>query len=126
MNITIKRLTLNGTGPTYGVLLKDDIPQCVTLERPWLLNVPDISCIPAGTYQVIPHNSADHANVWEVTGVPSRSEVLIHQGNTIADTKGCILAGTTFYPGGILESVDAVNYLRKILPSAFTLIIINP
>lgn len=126
MNITIKRITLNGISPTYGVLLKDDVPQCVTLELPWLLNVPDKSCIPAGIYQVIPHNTPDHANVWEVTGVPSRSEVLIHQGNTTADTKGCVLAGTTFFPGGILESVDAVNYLRKILPANFTLTVENP
>lgn len=126
MNITIKRITLNGISPTYGVLLKDDVPQCVTLELPWLLNVPDKSCIPAGVYPCIPHNTADKPNCWEITGVPSRSSVLIHIGNTIADTEGCILVGNAFFPGGILESTDALNYLRKTLPSNFTLTIVNP
>lgn len=126
MNITLRRVTLNSTGPTYGVLLCDDVPLCVTLERPWLDNAHNVSCIPPGKYICIPHNTADKPNCWQVTTVPGRDDILIHVGNSMQDTDGCILVGLEFYPGGILESKNALDYLRKMLAQNFTLSIINP
>lgn len=126
MDITIKRLTLNSINPTYGVLFNGDMPLCVTLERPWLDNQHDVSCIPEGTYQCIPHNSQAHPNTWEIMGVPDRTAILIHEANTIADLLGCVGVGTSFFPGGIGESLDALNYLRKMLPANFMIEIINP
>jgi len=126
VNITLRRITFNTTGPTYGVLLNQDIPLCLTLERPWGNNAPDLSCIPPGTYPCIPHNTPEKPNCWEVTQVPNRSAILFHAGNTVADSLGCILVGTEFFPGGIGQSQDALNYLRKTLPQNFTLNVINP
>lgn len=126
MNITLQRITFNATGPTYGVLLIDNVPQAVTLELPWKENQTDVSCIPAGDYTVISHNSVEHPNTWEITNVPNRTEILIHEANTVADLLGCIGAGTSFFPGGIDQSKAAVNLLRQILKPPFQLSIINP
>lgn len=66
-----------------------------TLEPPWRDNRRLLSCIPEGTYRMEPKPSPRFKRVlWELEGVPGRSEILIHAGNTIADTAGCILVGT--------------------------------
>jgi hypothetical protein len=36
---------------------------------------------------------------FEVTGVPGRSLILFHRGNTHLDTRGCILLGSRFSVG---------------------------
>lgn len=90
--------------------------------------------IPAGTYACVPHDSAEHPDTYEVTGVPGRSGILIHPGNTIRDTKGCILPGLTFgklkvtEPDDVLpcvvSSVQAMDLLRMRLgQNNFTLTI---
>ena len=65
-----------------------------TLEDDWRENAPGQSCIPAGSYTLrrtiyVKHNY----ETFEVTGVPGRSRILIHPGNTEEDTMGCILLG---------------------------------
>lgn len=88
-----------GDDGTFGTLVLNDQPYCVTLELPWRGNAPNISCIPTGRYVAKRTPSLLVAkltkNVWpsafEITGVPGRSRVLIHPGNTAADTQGCIL-----------------------------------
>jgi hypothetical protein len=96
-----------------GVLEEDDGTFfCFTLEEPWrdlnLDGVGDrgVSCIPAGTYQVFRRWSASRRReVFEVRGVPGRTAILIHSGNTVADTEGCILIGQR---EGVLEQEPAV------------------
>ena len=123
MNIVLQRLTLGPLGPVYGVLLKDNVPLCVTLERPWLDNQIGVSCIIAGTYQVIKNTIA---KPWRLLDVPGRTEIDMHAGNSIKDSEGCILVGTSFFPGGIAESQAAVLYLEGMLPNTFWLTIHNP
>ena len=36
----------------------------------------------------------------EITGVPDFSDILIHMGNTPADTRGCVLTGKTYHKSG--------------------------
>ena len=91
-----------------------------TLEDAWRANARGASCIPAGTYACRPHGwrgePVKFKNVWEVTAVPGRSAILIHAGNTHADTEGCILVGLGFrWVGGewvLLESQKALAHLR--------------
>jgi hypothetical protein len=81
---------------TFGVLLWDGIPFAVTLERPWLDNLPKVSCIPAGKYSCCRFSSPKHPNTFEVENVKNRSAILFHTGNTEADSEGCIVIGEQY------------------------------
>ena len=127
--IRLARVT-QGENETFGVLLKDDKPLCVTIEDPWKDNQVGISCIPAGTYSVSPHNGRKYRNVWILTNVANRSAILIHAGNTTDDTRGCILVGQYFGElddkPAVLNSRKVLNWLRKTLPEHFDLKVTNP
>ncbi|MCR4288580.1 MAG: DUF5675 family protein [Deltaproteobacteria bacterium] len=81
---------------TYGVLVDGLTPFAVTLERQWLDNAPNISCIPNGTYTCKRVNSPRFGETFEVMDVPNRSHILFHKGNTENATQGCILVGEQF------------------------------
>ena len=85
---------------TYGVLIGPKGPMIVTLERPWEDNAVGKSSIPAGVYPCKRVQSPRFGNTFEVTRVPGRSAILFHGGNSIEDSRGCILTGTTFDPIG--------------------------
>ena len=79
--------------------------QCRTAELPWVNNEVGRSCIPLGSYKVIPHRSPTFGQCLWVRGVEDRSEILFHVGNWAAhrdvawaksDSLGCILPGSTF------------------------------
>lgn len=93
--LTLKRVAADADG-TYGVLIDDTRPFAVTLERPWVDNQPNVSCIPAGTYTCARKQSPRFGNTFEITGVPGRSHILFHAGNTAADTEGCVLVAEEF------------------------------
>ena len=81
---------------TFGVLLDRNIPFCVTLERPWLENRRNVSCIPSGTYTCERTLSPKFGETFKVLNVPGRSHILFHKGNLSDDTHGCILVGEYF------------------------------
>lgn len=65
-----------------------------TLELPWLENKKAVSCIPVGEYLMVwGWSPRFKKNFWRI-GVPGRTGILIHKGNTLKDTSGCILVGT--------------------------------
>jgi len=74
-----------------------------TVERPWLNNEQQVSCIPEGVYTMRMRDSAvvnrstggAYARGWEVTNVEGRSFIMVHPGNTMDDLQGCIAPGTT-------------------------------
>lgn len=91
---------------TFGVLIEDyEGPFAVTLEDPWKLNVPNISCIPTGKYICKRVYSPRFGNTFEIKGVPGRTHILFHKGNTEADTRGCILVAEEF---GVLTADLAI------------------
>ena len=66
------------------------------LERPWVNNERNVSCIPAGEYLVkfLPRSaSGRYKEVWHLQNVQGRSGVLIHCGNVVAHSRGCLLIG---------------------------------
>jgi len=78
----------------FGILRWDGgTEQCLTVERPWLGNRPNVSCIPIGNYLLQRDNFPRFGNAFEVMGVPGRSAILIHAANTIDDIEGCIGPG---------------------------------
>lgn len=78
---------------------------CDTLEN-YKLKIPD------GTYTF---NKAYHdkfkCNVFELEGVPKRSAILIHPGNTQKDTIGCILVGKNTVKGTLTDSRNTLDRL---------------
>lgn len=119
--MTLQRLSYTDSGTT-GVLMRGNMPLCVTIEPPWKNNEVGKSCIPVGTYNVHPHSGAKFKNVWEVE-VPGRDAILFHAGNSIYDTTGCILVGRSFNSFTIKDSRNALEYLRTVLPDNFKLIV---
>lgn len=105
----------------HGELLKpDNDPLCIyTLEPKDLGNQPNISCVPALDYDVIPHFSAHLiGKLWQLYNVPGRQGVLIHGGDVLKDTHGCILVGLIKNNQGVWRSQDALNYLATLVPSS--------
>jgi hypothetical protein len=88
---------------------------CVVAERGWVdkngdgLGDRNESRIPAGTYECTRdmHGKSKPATayeVWEINGVPGRSEVHIHIGNNPqVDSLGCPLVGLAFGANGTVS-----------------------
>lgn len=128
-----------------------------TLSEPWIpdpfdgkggqrrgAGIPE-SCVPDGAYNLVPHDTEKHPNVWALVnptldvfhlpgdipaGRSARSAILIHQGNTVTDTEGCILVGMRFgMMGGshaVLESRKALDMLRAALGASVHQLDIRP
>lgn len=118
MIFTIKRVSTDKDG-TFGVLLFNNTPFAVTLERQWLNNKPSISCIPAGNYICKRVNSPKFGDTFEITGVPGRTHILFHKGNVDNDSHGCVLIGEKFgilgADSAILDSKGGFNEFMAIL-----------
>ncbi len=93
--IEIIRLEESARG-TFGVLRIQKEVFCVTLEPPDQENAKDISSIPAQQYICDKVNSPKYGETFEVKGVPGRDYVLLHAGNVVEHTKGCILLAQYF------------------------------
>jgi hypothetical protein len=93
--LTLKRILQNNKYGTFGVLI-DVIPFALTLELPWKDNQDYISCIPKGEYLCFKTKSPKHGDVFQLKDVPDRDHILLHKGNSVNDTKGCILIGKEF------------------------------
>lgn len=122
MQVQLIRVSQSAQG-TFGVLLINGLPFCVTCEEPWKNNQKGVSCIPAGRYLCKKHSGPRFKDVWQLMDVPGRSAVLIHNGNTTADTEGCILVGQNYsrFSGipGVGGSKLALEALRGYLPDEF-------
>jgi len=70
------------------------------LEPPWKYNYPNESCIPSGIYICILQEhvtqTGDSYPAYQVLNVTDRTNIEIHVGNTISDTKGCLIEGLIY------------------------------
>ena len=69
---------------------------CVGLEPPERGNARKVSCIPTGQYTLKRYNSTRYPDTWVITNVPRRDKVLIHSGNVVENTEGCLLIAEKF------------------------------
>ena len=120
MQLRLRRFTQTGDA-TVGELVGLG-KKVYTLEDPWRNNTRMVSCIPVGTYNVVPHGWEPDSTVrfkrtYRLLNVPGRTAILIHAGNSHADTHGCILLGfgLTIDQGltTLTESRAAVDLLRQ-------------
>lgn len=101
--ITLRRAYLPFGDAAMGCLVVGD-KSFATLELPWRANRPSASCIPEGVYTLRKRQSAvvtrstagEYSIGWEVTGVRGRDWIMLHPGNYVRDTDGCILPGRRF------------------------------
>lgn len=79
-------------------MLDENLPFCLTIERPWLNNEREKSCIPVGDYICKRINSPKFGITFQVWNVLGRAEILFHKGNIMDDSHGCIIVGERFDP----------------------------
>lgn len=99
--ITLQRSYLPDNQAAIGKLTLPNGWSCMTIERPWLDNQRKVSCIPEGVYAmkwrpsplVTRLSKGKHTSAWEAADVINRSDILIHQGNYVRHSEGCILVG---------------------------------
>jgi hypothetical protein len=76
------------------------------------------TAIPKGEYEVIMYNSPRFKRLLPLLkDVPNFTGILIHRGNTNADTSGCILVGENKKVGMVLNSKKYETDLVAILDS---------
>lgn len=118
MLLEVKRLYKKDTY-TIGVLMVDDEKFSDTLED----KVRDLksekkvygeTAIPAGKYKVVMSMSSKFKRVMPyLENVPQFTGIMIHPGNTIKDTLGCILVGENKKKGQLVNSRKYSDELNK-------------
>lgn len=98
MKIVINRIwgDRNQTLGICSIIDSDNKPifSSISLERGNRNNQRNISCILAGTYNVVLEYSAKFKqNLYEIKGVPNRSECKFHAANYWYQLNGCIALG---------------------------------
>jgi len=90
---TLERFAYTPMG-TFGKLTFNGF-ECYTVEKPWLNNQTNVSCIPEGAYTANLYESPTPGRgiVWQLNKVPHRSYIQIHRGNNEDDVVGCIAVG---------------------------------
>ena len=101
MTIEINRF-FSDKNQTSGVCVvfddsKHPLFSAVSLERGWQDNKPNISCIPKGSYKVVlEYSPRFKKDLWEIKGVPNRSECKFHSSNFWYQLNGCVSLGSRF------------------------------
>lgn len=105
---------------TYSTLhRKDDSKVCAFVERPWLDNAANVSCVPEGDYQLKKTKSPKFGDSYylegdtvSLSGPSKRTHILIHSANLPSELHGCLAPGVDFCS---LAGQWAVSSSRKTL-----------
>jgi hypothetical protein len=124
MMLELQRL-FESEGALLGVLTQDGMALAFTLE-------PAARAIPAGRYEIALRQSGElytryhllypwiAPGMLELVDVPGRTDILIHPGNDINDTSGCVLVGDLANArlGHLTQSRDALRRIYLPLSTA--------
>lgn len=118
---TIGRMEINGR--YFCDTLEDTdrgLRESMTEDEIAALKVKGATAIPTGTYRIdMQTRSPRFGRVLpRLVSVKGYSGVLIHSGNTAADTEGCILVGENRERGKVLNSRATLEHLLVFLRSA--------
>jgi len=92
MFVNIYRIEKGDAG-VFGALTINGQAFCVSLELPDRNNKVNVSCIPAGRYACRRFHSRRFGETFQIMDVDGRSWILFHAGNTVDDSRGCVLLG---------------------------------
>jgi len=92
MNKAILTRTERTSTHTMGIL-EFGANKIYTLEPAWRNNERGVSCIPTGSYPCIIRKSPRYGWKYWLQNTGKRTYILIHGGNLVKHTKGCILPG---------------------------------
>ena len=122
VRIEVQRMaeTRNSTPGILTVTAGSHSLRGVTLELPDRRNAPNVSRVPAGTYSGGVQHSERLGNVVRLYDVPGRSNILIHAGNTVQDTEGCILPGELAGRDTVARSRNALQGILSIIDQTRT------
>lgn len=88
-----------------------------SLERGWLNNARNISCIPAGVYKLkLEWSPRFQQNLWEIYDVPNRRECKFHAANFWRQLNGCIALGkkrADLDSDGYMDITDSRNTMKR-------------
>lgn len=130
LNLRLERFTSSTLG-TLGLLFIENKFECFTCEDPFqAVKIPGKTRIPASKYWISlkPKGSSRmdvrytqqfgsmHEGMLELQNVPNFTGVLIHIGNTPADTEGCILIGSSVNGLGGLSVLSSAHAYENFYP----------
>ena len=75
---------------TNGIAIMPDLTEYPTLERPWLNNKVNVSCIRAGFYKFV-RDTHGRFQWFRVLNVENRTNIEMHKGIKPSHSNGCIL-----------------------------------
>ena len=96
--VILRDLFFDGQASLGSCLVYDNnkkrVFKSVSLERGWINNQNSVSCIPEGVYNlVLEYSPRFKKDLWEIKGVPGRSECKFHTANYWWQLNGCIALG---------------------------------
>lgn len=112
MQIQLKRFHQDER-QTVGIITWMD-RKAFTIERPWLGNARDISCVPAAVYlvQLLDINGKDRIRL---RNVPMRGLINIEVGNFVGDSRGCIFIAQSVSAEREFQLKDSRPAYRRLL-----------
>jgi len=116
---------IQGVG-TFGTLFFKGEQIANSVEREWLNNEKNISCVPGGDYDLIWHNSSKFGNVIAlsnpnvgvvVQGKGLRTHCYVHAANFASQLQGCIALGSKFSTQhiGVIDSRNTIKKFNKLV-----------
>lgn len=128
---TISNLTIDGKW--FCNVLEDadrELDNSMPLEQIKRIKKPNMTAIPTGTYEITLdiyspkfgnrdfYKEVCNGKVPRLLNVKGFDGILIHAGNTHADTSGCLLVGNNTQVGKVLNSQDTFRKLYSKLKEA--------
>lgn len=102
---------------TNGELYYEGKRLCFTIERPWLGNKRQVSCIPEGRYRLVKRYTQPRGWHLMVQGVKGRTGILIHPANdALRELEGCLAPVSLLTAEGKgVRSRAALNAVHKVV-----------
>ncbi|QHZ59758.1 hypothetical protein HWD03_gp035 [Alteromonas phage vB_AmeM_PT11-V22] len=101
---------------TEGKWIFPDDSYCFNLERPWLNNKVNESCIPEGTYIVCEDSTGKH-QWFKFKDVPNRTFIEMHPASKVSELLGCLAPCMELRNGYAYRNKEALMKFKEWFPN---------